>query len=213
MTSQETQQTQRPLTRTPSATGQRAGIITIAGGALGVLCAAAVLLTPPMVSSTRFSYPFDVTWFVVAQLLFALQHLAMVAGVVGLYALLATPTRLWRAALATAGGGLVLLIGCEIFGLFAATATNDSAMGQAASTAYGLPTVLVGVGFVLFGSVIGRRGLLPWGRWIPLAVGLYVFVVLIPALLGPDVAGRLALGGWMMLYLLLGVALWRRARA
>jgi hypothetical protein len=213
MTWQQTEQTQGPLTQAPSLTNQRAGTVTIAAGALGALSAAAILLTAPMVSTTRFSYPFDVSWFVVAQLLFAVQHLAMIAGVVGLYPLLAPPTRLWRAALIMAGGGFVLLIGCELFGLLAATATNDSAIAQAVSTAYGLPTVLVGVGFVLSGWVVGRRNLLPGGRWLPLAFGLYVFVVLIPALVGPDIAGRLALGGWMVLYLLLGVALVRRARA
>jgi hypothetical protein len=211
MTSQEAERTQRSPLRDRPPVSRRTAEITIFGGALGVVCAAAVLLTPPMVLTTRFSYPFDATWFVVAQLVFAVQHLTMLAGVVGLYRLLAPPTRLWRVSLTMAGAGFVLLIGCELFGLFATTASNDSAIAQSVSNAYGPPTVLVGVGFVLSGWVVARRNLLPGGRWLPLAFGLYVFVALIPALMGPDIAGRLALGGWMVLYLLLGVALLRRS--
>jgi hypothetical protein len=133
----------RPRTRRLDV--RTAGTITIAGSALGIAFAAAILLTPPMVPSTRFSYPFDATWFVVAQLLFAVQHLAMIAG----------------------------------------------------------------VGFVLAGWVVARRRLLTWGRWLPFAFGVWVFVILMPALFGPLVAGRLALDGWLALYVLLGVALRR----
>ena len=69
---------------------------------------------------------------------------------------------------------------------------------------YGLPTAMVGLGFVLCGGVVLRRRLLPWGRGLALAFGVWVFVVLVPALGGSDVAGRLAIGGWMVLFLLLG---------
>ena len=122
---------------------RRLAVITIIAGALGVACAAAVLLTPPLVPSERYSYPFDTTWFVITQLTFALQHLAMIAGALGVAALSPVPSRSQRVAMIMAGGGLILLIGCELFGLLAATAATDSGIATAVSTAYGLPTVLV----------------------------------------------------------------------
>jgi hypothetical protein len=69
------------------------------------------------------------------------------------------------------------------------------------------------IAFLLAGRVVTPRRLLFWGRSIPLAFGWWVRVILIPALTGPDIAGRPALGGWMVLYPLLGVALRRGARA
>jgi hypothetical protein len=213
MKTSETEHAEAAPGQTAPRDTRRLGAVTIASGALGVLCAAGVLLTPPMVPVTRFSYPFDASWFVVTQLLFAVQHLAMIAGVLGLAALPRPSTRVWRPGLALAAVGFALLIGCELFGLLAASASNDSSIAGTVSAAYGLPTVLVGVGFVLSGWVVGRRDLLPGARWLPFVFGLYVFVVLIPALAGPHIAGRLALGGWMVLYLLLGLALWRRASA
>jgi hypothetical protein len=189
----------------------RAGTVTVVAGALGAACAVAVLLTPAMVPTSRFSYPFDTTWFVVSQVLFAVQHLAMLAGVLGLAALAPHPTRLWRPGLVMAGAGLVLLAGCEVFGLTAGSADTESSTAKAVGAAYGLPTVLAGLGFVLCGWVVLRQRLLGWGRGLPLAFGVWVFVVLVPALVGSEVAGRLAIGGWMVLYLLLGMALRRRA--
>ena len=185
------------------------GSITVLAGALGAACAVAVLLTPPLVPAERFSHPFDDRWFVVAQLVFAVQHLAMLAGVLGLVGLTPPPTRLWRAGLLMAAGGLVLLAGCEVVGLTATQALEDSRVAGLVEASYGLPTALVGLGFVLCGWVVLRRRLLARGRWLPLAFGVWVFVVLVPALGGSDVAGRLAIGGWMVLYLLLGLALRR----
>ena len=49
-------------------------------------------------------------------------------------------------------------------------------------------------------------------RWLPLALGVYVFVVLIPAVFGPMVAGRIAIGVWLLGYAGLGLAIRRVAR-
>ena len=191
---------------------RRCGVVTVASGALGVACAAGILLTPPMVPSTRFSHPFDSTWFVVTQVLFAVQHLAMLAGVVGLLALAPSRARVLRAGLVTAAVALLLLVGCELVALLATEVDEGSRTADAVATAYTAPTLLAGLGFLLAGWSVGRRRLLPWGRWIPFAFGAWVFVVLLPALGGTAVAGRLALGGWLALYALLGVGLLRAAR-
>jgi hypothetical protein len=47
---------------------------------------------------------------------------------------------------------------------------------------------------------------------VPLALGVYVFVPLLPAIFGPMVLGRIAIGVWMLLFGALGVALTRADR-
>jgi hypothetical protein len=44
---------------------------------------------------------------------------------------------------------------------------------------------------------------------ITLVLGIYVFVILFPAVFGLFVLGRLASGIWLLLYAALGYALWR----
>jgi hypothetical protein len=67
------------------------------------------------------------------------------------------------------------------------------------------------IGLVIAGLVVARgRMLTGWARWITLATGGYVFMILFPAVFGPNVAGRLAIGGWMLGWAALG---WAVARA
>ena len=47
------------------------------------------------------------------------------------------------------------------------------------------------------------------GRWLPLIMGGYVFVVMFPAVFGPLVAGRIAIGVWMLMFAALGASLVR----
>jgi hypothetical protein len=44
-----------------------------------------------------------------------------------------------------------------------------------------------------------------------LTLGVYVFVPLFPAVIGPMVQGRIAIGVWMLLFAALGIALVRAA--
>jgi hypothetical protein len=78
-------------------------------------------------------------------------------------------------------------------------------------SSYGLAMLLIGVGLVIAGLVIVRRRMLTGcARWITFATGGYVFVILFPAVFGPNVAGRLAIGVWMLGWAALG---WAVARA
>jgi hypothetical protein len=43
-------------------------------------------------------------------------------------------------------------------------------------------------------------------------LGIYVFVPLIPAIMGPHIAGRIGIGIWVLLFGLLGWLLWRGDR-
>jgi hypothetical protein len=188
------------------------GLVCLAGGLLGAASVVPMLAVPPMVGADRFSYPFDASWHIVAQVFFALQHLTLLAGVVGLATYCGRyGSRLVRAGLVVAGLGVVTLVGCEVLAATAANEPSDSPWAMTVGSFYGVPMLLIGVGLVIAGLVIARRRMLTgWARWITLATGSYVFVILFPAVFGPNVAGRLAIGGWMLAWVVVG---WTVARA
>jgi len=66
---------------------------------------------------------------------------------------------------------------------------------------------------VIAGIGLARRPVLRGAaRWLLLVSGGYVFVVMFPAVFGPLVAGRVAIGIWMLMFAALGVSLIRNAR-
>ena len=64
-------------------------------------------------------------------------------------------------------------------------------------------TVVAGLGLARQPVLAGA------GRWLPLIMGGYVFVVMFPAVFGPLVAGRIAIGVWMLMFAALGASLVR----
>jgi hypothetical protein len=188
------------------------GLVCAVGGLLGAASVVPMLAVPPMVGPDRFSYPFTPGWHITAEVFFALQHLTLLAGVVGLAAYCVRyGSRLVRAGLVVTGLGVVTLVGCEVLAATAAYEPNDSPWAMTVGSSYGVAMLLIGVGLVVAGVVIARRSMLTgWARWITLATGSYVFVILFPAVFGPNVAGRLAIGAWMLGWAALG---WAVARA
>lgn len=51
-----------------------------------------------------------------------------------------------------------------------------------------------------------------WRRFVVLICGVAVFVIVIPGVFGPFLAGRLVLTVWMLMFSALGWALYTRAR-
>jgi hypothetical protein len=188
------------------------GLICAVGGLLGAASVVPMLAVPPMVGPDRFSYPFSAGWHIAAEVFFALQHLTLLAGVVGLAAYCGRyGSRLILAGLVVTGLGVVTLVGCEVLAATAAYEPSDSLWAMTVGSLYGVAMLLIGVGLVLAGLVIARRTMLTgWARWITLATGGYVFVILFPAVFGPNLAGRLAIGGWMLAWAAMG---WAVARA
>ncbi len=189
------------------------GLVTVAASLIGAACAAAILAWPPQVGDEWYSYPFDPAGYAVAQSFFAVHHLGILAGLYGL-GRLAWPggSRTTRAGLIVAAVGLVALTACELFAITAADARVGSPAADAVDAAYSVPMILIGLGLVLAGAGLARRPVLPgWGRWITLALGIYVFLPLFPAVFGPAALGRIAIGVWFLLFAGLGVALTRAA--
>ena len=194
----------------PSATARRivvpqVGTMTVVAAALGALSAAVLLAVPPQVAQERYSYPFTAGGYVVAQLFFAVQHLGLLAGLVGLAAWTwRAGSRVLRVGLVASCVGMALLTVCEVVAIAAAGSTVGSARADAVDSIYGAPVVLIGVGLVTSGVSLARMPLAPVHRWVTLALGVYVFVVLTPAIFAGFVAGRVAIGVWMLLFVPFG---------
>lgn len=146
---------------------------------------------------------------------FFLQHLLLLAG---LWALARTPALRSSRAGRLAGGGAVLGIALlavqELVAISAAQETTTSDRAQLVDNLYSVPVLLLGVALVVAGVAALRAPRSSWAgaSWLPLVVlllGVYVFVPLTPAIMGPFVAGRLGIGGWMVLFAVLGAGLAR----
>jgi hypothetical protein len=191
---------------------RRLGRICVWAGLLGALSGVVLAVWPAGVPDDRYSYPFGAAAFVVAQLWFAVQHLGLLAGILGLGRCGAAGTGTFGVRLAAAGMAALALV--ELAAISAARSLYpDGLRTQLLDLGYGLATVAIGVGLVAAGVAVLRARV--WSgrhRFVPLALGVWVFVPMLPALLAPFVAARLAITGWMLLFALLGVALVREER-
>ncbi|ALO66494.1 hypothetical protein AS189_08320 [Arthrobacter alpinus] len=204
---------------TSNASSYRVGVNTIRliGAAgfwaalAGVASAALLIYYPPTVPAEVFSYPFNGMGFTMIQLFFGLQHFILAALLV---ALLWTPavgsSRLARAGLRMSTASMLGLAVLEFIAIAAADTVTGDPLNTAVLTAYGILSIAIGAALV-----VGGIGVIKSGAWsgtkriLPLVLGIYVFVPVLPALMGPSFVGRIALGGWMLLFALLGWILWR----
>jgi uncharacterized membrane protein YidH (DUF202 family) len=205
-------------TLTPTTTSRsvrRAGLWCLGAGLVGAAQAVTVLAWSPQVSDDRYSYPFTPIGFAIAQTTFFLQHLPLILGVA---ALLWLPTvrasRTARTGIGIAVVGLGLLTAMELITITARDVATDSSLATLVNNLYGPPVILTGIGLVVAAIALLRQGTSAWGGapWMPgllLLLGAYVFVPLTPSIMGSFAAGRLGIGGWMLLFAVLGYGLTR----
>lgn len=205
------------LSTTRFPTVATAGLLCIVGGATGVIGAAVLGLATPAVGVDRYSYPLTPAGYVTIQLFFAVNHLLLLAGVVGLAHSGAVGTgRAGRVGLWATAVGWIGLTLCELRGATLAGSRYPTPATDVLDAAYGISTILIGAGLVATGVTVVRAGVWTgWARWVVLACGVAVFAVVIPAVfvvvpgVDPFVAGRVALGGWMLLFAALGWSIHR----
>lgn len=188
-----------------------AGAVCLAAGVLGAGSGIFMAVYPGQVSEAMFSYPLTAGGFTVIQVWFFVQHLGLLAGIVALArAEVMAPGRSARWGTGLAVAGMALLAVTE---LIAITARNSTYPGDGTGlldALYGVSSVAVGVGLILAGISVRRGG--RWTGWrglVALVAGIFVFVPMMPALMGPFVLARLAITVWMLLFAALGYALWK----
>jgi hypothetical protein len=196
------------LARRPTAVG---GWICVAGAALGAASGLYTGFVSPQVGTDRYSYPYATTGYVASQLVFALNHVMLLAGVIALARVAPAAGRSWRAGIRMTVAGLVLLTACELWGLAYVNVANAATGPGVLGAAYGVATLLIGVGLIVAGIAVVRAGQWPgWRRPTLLIGGIAVFAVVLPGVFGPFLAGRLAISAWMVFWAALGVALIER---
>lgn len=191
-----------------------AGLLCFWGALLGALGGVVLAVMPPAVSPDRFSYPFAAGGFLVAQSVFVLNHVLLLAGILGLAGSGAPGNgRFARSGPLIAGVGWVALTLCEVRAMTLVTSPYPSPETDVLDMGYGVATILIGLGLVLAGiAVLRARVWAGWHRFITLACGVAVFVIVIPGVFGPFLAGRIVLTVWMLMLAAMGWALHTEAR-
>ncbi|GAA1871403.1 hypothetical protein GCM10009836_60260 [Pseudonocardia ailaonensis] len=142
----------------------------------------------------------DPGWAYAARGLIHLAELAVLLGVVGSGAA-------GRGVLARIGAGLA---GLGLVGMAVAEVLTNAAPGPS-DLLFSIAPNLVGIGLILVGVAVIRAGVWSgWRRFVVLALGIVVFVVMTPLLIvsgGPPApAGLVAVLVWEALWTLIGVA-------
>lgn len=187
--------------------------VGVAASLLGVASAGLLIGWEPQVPTDQFSYPFEPGGFALVQTFFFVQHLPLAV----LLALLWTSGVVGRSSLAKTGvvGSVVAMLGLSVTELIAipsAEETYPSSGTLHLDVLYGATSIGIGVFAVLAGiAALRAKVWTGWERWLPLALGIYVFVPLTPGLMLGFDAGRVLIGGWMLLFAALGWALMKRA--
>lgn len=187
-----------------------AALLCIAAGVLGAASGVALAMVEPSVGIDRFSYPLTAGAFTAAQAWFAVHHLGLLAGLLALsWAGVLPRTSAARWGWRTAVAGMAGLAVTELVAIAAADADVDSGIGVLLGGLYGITCLALGVGLSMAGTSIWRaRTWDGWRRGVVLALGVWVFVPMFPALaVTPTDGARLAIGGWMLLFTALGAAL------
>jgi len=130
----------------------------------------------------------------------AISHLLLLVGIVGL----ARSGAAGRGRIAGAGIALTLLsLVVLTLAEFTATVNMDTAV-----LFYSSATLAMALGLILTGVAVLRAGRWTgWRRFTPLACGLFIPLVLLPAFALPGYASNYAIGIWGVCWLLLGLSL------
>jgi hypothetical protein len=188
----------------------RAGALCMVAGILGAASGIFLAVYPPDVSEDMFSYPLTAAGFTVIQVWFFLQHLGLLVGIAALpRAAVMGRGRGARWGTGLAASGMALLAVTELIAISARSSTYPGDGTAFLDVLYGVSSVAVGVGLILAGIAVRNGG--RWAGWrglVVLVTGIFVFVPMMPALMGPFLLARVAITIWMLLFAALGYALW-----
>ena len=191
-----------------------ADLLCLVGAVIGVISGLVTAFIPPAVSSDWYSYPYTPAGFLVAQLVFILNHILLLVGILSLTRSGATGrSLLGRVGTWISVVGMIALTLCEVAAMSLATSPYPSPETGSLETSYDVASILIGVGLTLAGVAVTRTGEWSgWRRFVALICGVAVFVIVIPGILGPFLVARLALTVWMLMFAALGWALYTQAR-
>jgi hypothetical protein len=198
--------------RTGTSRTELAGIACLVAGLFGAATAIYLAFRSPLVGEDMWTYPQRAGGeFATTQTIFALVHIGMILGLLALRWCGAVPaTRLGRIGHVVAVAGMAGLAINELLAISAAGQASDSAAAGTIGAIYGFVTTMIGLGMIIAGIAVVRDGVWSgWQRWLPLVMGIWLFIPTMPALFVEGDVARIALGIWALLFALLGWVLWR----
>lgn len=207
-----------PRAPTPIETSriEMAGIACLIAGLLSAAGGLYLALRTPLVADDMWTYPQRAGGeFATTQTIFGVTHLGLILGLLALWWCGAVPhNRLGRIGHVVAISGMVLLTINEFLAIIPAGEPTDSTAAGNVGAIYGVATIMIGLGMIAAGIAAVRNGV--WSglqRWLPLVMGIWLFVPTMPALFLEGDVARLALMGWALLFAVLGWVLWRNPTA
>jgi hypothetical protein len=194
----------------PEAGVHRAAVTGVVGAAATVASGVFVaLVVQPRsdVPDDRFSFPWSAAALVPVSLLFAVLHVLVLVGIVGLVASgLAGSSRPARAGGWFAIGGTGLLTVAELASIAVRHQLMDDTGAGLVGALFGLGTASSMVGFLVLGATTLRAGRWPgWSRFTPLATGL-ALIALMGLVMTPALAVGVGLYGVLLLVVFLCLA-------
>ena len=190
------------------------GRLCAGAGVVGAAAALFLVLVDPVVNEGRYSYPLSASGFAAIQVFFFVHHFGLLAGLYGLSRSGAAGTsRLGRWGSGGALVGMALLTVAELAAISGANSAYPSPRTDTLDALYGIASMVIGTTLIMAGVSVIRMGLWSgWRRAMPLLLGVYVFLPMTPAIFGPFVLARVAIGGWMLGFALLGLAVLKAGR-
>lgn len=181
----------------------------VVAGLVGTIAYLVEAFAPPSAATEQYNYPVGPEVFVAVQVLYGIQHLALAWGLLGLiWSGAVPPSSLGTPSAYAASGAVALLAVVQFVAIGAAGETRAEFFVDMLDESFGFIAAAVGLTLVLTGIAVAYAGRWRGGwRYLPLALGIYVFIPLIPALTAPMGVARVILAGWMTLFALMGIAL------
>jgi len=186
-----------------------AGAACLAAGLFGAAATIYLAMVSP-VGAGGFTFPHGAPEFIGMQMVIALLRVPLIFGLLGLW---------WSGAVPATGsarfaryGAFVMMAVLTVAEGLAVTVPRGPLDGTppAFGLIYSAYTVLLGVALLGEGLGVARGGAWQgWKRWLPLCLGVWLLVVVLPALALSFDTARWAMSAWLLLFALLGLVLMR----
>ena len=202
--------TQAAVVANPAKSGiHKAGAVCLAAGLIGAVASIYLAMISP-VGADRFTFPHGAPEFTGLQMVIALLRVGLIFGLLGLWWSGAVPmTRIARFGRYIA---LVMMAVLTVTEGLAVSVPRTPLDGTPPvfGVIYGAYTIVLGVAMLAEGLGVARGGVWQgWKRWLPLSLGVWLLVVVLPALALSFDAARWAMSAWLLLFALLGFVLTR----
>jgi hypothetical protein len=187
-----------------------AGAVCLAAGLVGAVASIYLALVSPVAGADSLTFPHGASEFTGLQMVIALLRVGLIFGLLGLWWSGAVPST--RSARFGRFGALAMMAALTVTEGLAVTVLRSPLDGTppALGVIYGAYTALLGVALLALGVGVARAGAWQgWKRWLPLTLGVWLLVVVLPALALNFDAARWAMAVWLSLFALLGFVLTR----